>query len=67
MRQFDRAYADMAKAKQIGSGKPTKTAALTAAPPQRKTSPVTVGNALNVAASDRFLDVPAQTIRSERR
>lgn len=65
MRQFDRAFADMTKAKRIGSANRTTVPVPTPAP--RKMSQVRVRDALNVAASDRFLDVPPQLVPSERR
>jgi hypothetical protein len=66
MRQFDRAFADMTKAKQIGTPKTTKVT--TPAPPPRRTSLGRLHNAvLNVASSDRFVDVPNQSFPSVRR
>jgi curved DNA-binding protein CbpA len=67
MRQFARAFADMTKAKLIASARPAKAAA--AVPPPRKISPVRVRDAaINIAASDRFLDVPSmQSMPSDRR
>src|SRR5437868_217909 len=58
MRQFARAFADMTRAKLIASARPAKAAAAVQAP--RKISPVRVRDAaINLAASDRFLDVPS--------
>jgi curved DNA-binding protein CbpA len=65
MRQFDRAFADMTKAKRIGSA--NRTTVPVPAPVPHKMSHVRVRDALNVAASDRFLDVPPQSVPSERR
>jgi len=66
MRQFGRAFADMTKAKLIASAKAAKTAAPVPAP--RRISPVRVHDAaVNLASSDRFLDVPIQSMPSERR
>ncbi len=68
MRQFDRAFADMNKAKGIeGLSRTTATAPVPApapAPAPRKMSPVRVRDALNVAASDRFLDPGIQSDRA---
>lgn len=68
MSQFDRAFADMTKAKRIASANRTKTTTATPVPPvpvpapgPRKFSPVRVRNALNIAASDRYLDPGIQT------
>ncbi|TMJ55715.1 MAG: hypothetical protein E6G85_03205 [Alphaproteobacteria bacterium] len=67
MHQFARAFADMTRAKLIASARAAKAAAPMPAP--HKTSPVRVRDAaINVAASDRFLDVPTmQSMPSERR
>ena len=66
MRQFDRAFADMTRAKLIGSAKGTRIMA--PAPAPHKPSPVRLRDAaLNIASSDRFLDVPTQSMPSERR
>jgi DnaJ domain len=65
MRQFDRAFADMTRAKRIEGANRTKTTA--PAPSQHGISPVRVRDALNVAASDRYLDVPVQSTPSEKR
>jgi curved DNA-binding protein CbpA len=62
MRQFDRAFADMARATRIGSAKRTKATAPPPAP--RRTSPVRVRDVLNVATSDRYLDPGIQSDRS---
>jgi curved DNA-binding protein CbpA len=76
MRQFDRAFADMTKAKRIESSNRSKTTVPAPAPGPgpRRISPVRVRDALNVAASDRYvaasdryLDVPTQSMPSERR
>jgi tetratricopeptide (TPR) repeat protein len=75
MRQFDRAFADMTRAKRIGNANRTTTPApMPAAAPHRPSSPVRVHDAINVAASDRFvaasdrfLDVPSQSMPLERR
>jgi curved DNA-binding protein CbpA len=69
MRQFDRAFADMTKAKRIESSNRSKTTVPAPAPGPgpRRISPVRVHDALNVAASDRYLDVPTQSMPSERR
>jgi curved DNA-binding protein CbpA len=66
MRQFDRAFADMTRAKHIASPSQAKTTA--PAPAPHRISPVRVRNAvLNLAASDRYLDVPSQSMPSEKR
>jgi DnaJ domain len=65
MRQLDRAFADMTSAKRIEGANRTRTAA--PAPPPQRISPVGVRDALNVAASDRYLDVPIQSTPSEKR
>jgi curved DNA-binding protein CbpA len=67
MRQFDRAFADMTKAKRIESTSRTVPPAPVLAPSPRRTQPVRVRDALNVAASDRYLDVPSQSVPSEKR
>ena len=60
MRQFDRAFADMTRAKLIGSAKGTRIMAPAPAPAPHKPSPVRLRDAaLNIASSDRFLDVPS--------
>jgi tetratricopeptide (TPR) repeat protein len=66
MSQFDRAFADLTKAKRIASANRTKSATATPvpAPAPPKFSPVRVRNALNVAASDRYLDPGIQSDRS---
>ena len=63
MRQFGRAFADMTRAKRIESANRTRTTA----PPPHGISPDRVRDALNVAASDRYLDVPVQSTPSEKR
>jgi curved DNA-binding protein CbpA len=63
MRQFGRAFANMTMAKRIESLSRSKTPA---APPHRISS-VRVRDALNIAASDRYVDVPIQSMPSERR
>src|SRR5271169_499312 len=65
MRQFDRAFADMTSAKRIEGSNRTKTTA--PAPAPHRISPVRVRDALNIAASDRYLDVPIQSTPSEKR
>jgi curved DNA-binding protein CbpA len=65
MRQFDRAFADMTSAKRIEGLNRTKTTA--PAPAPHRISPVRVRDALNIAASDRYLDVPIQSTPSEKR
>jgi curved DNA-binding protein CbpA len=62
MRQFDRAFADMTRAKRIEGSNRTKTTASA-----HRISPVRVRDTLNIAASDRYLDVPIQSTPSERR
>ena len=66
MRQFARAFADMTRAKLIASARAAKAAAPM---PPRRISPVRIRDAaINLAASDRFLDVPTmQSMPSERR
>ena len=66
MRQFARAFADMTRAKLIASARAAKAAAPM---PPRRISPVRIRDAaINLAASDRFLDVPTmQSTPSERR
>ncbi|WJR76292.1 DnaJ domain-containing protein [Bradyrhizobium sp. NP1] len=59
MRNFDRAYADMAHAKRIGSTSHAKVP-LPVPAPRRLTPPMQSRNAFTVAASDRFIDAPAQ-------
>ena len=65
LRQFDRAFADMTRAKRIEGA--NRTAPPVLAPPPRRTPPVRVRDALNIAASDRYLDVPIQSTPSEKR
>jgi tetratricopeptide (TPR) repeat protein len=67
MRQFDRAFADMTKAKRIGNANRTTTPTPMPAAAPHRPSPVRVRDAINVAASDRFLDVPSQSMPLERR
>jgi curved DNA-binding protein CbpA len=67
MRQFDRAFADMTSAKRIEGSNRTKTTAPAPAPAPHRISPVRVRDALNIAASDRYLDVPIQSTPSEKR
>jgi curved DNA-binding protein CbpA len=73
MRQFDRAFADMTRAKRIENSSRIKTTAPAPMPGPRRISPVRVRDALNVAASDRYLaasdrylDVPIQSMPSVR-
>jgi curved DNA-binding protein CbpA len=57
MGQFGRAFADMTMAKRIGSSiRPKATVPL---PAPRRTSSVTVRDALHVAADDHYAEVPA--------
>lgn len=63
MRQFGRAFAELTKAKRIGSANRTRVPT----PAPHKMSQVRVRDALNIAASDRFRDVPPQLVPSERR
>jgi tetratricopeptide (TPR) repeat protein len=62
MGQFDRAFADMTRAKRIGSvSRPKATIPL---PAPRRTSSVTVRDALNIAAGDHYAEVPALSMPS---
>jgi curved DNA-binding protein CbpA len=65
MRQFDRAFADMTRAKLIGSVNRTKASPQLTAP--RRTSSLRVRDALDMAASDHYLDPGIQSLPSERR
>jgi tetratricopeptide (TPR) repeat protein len=65
MRQFDRAFADMTRAKRIEGANRTKITA--PAPQPHRISSVRVRDALNIAASDRYLEVPIQSTPSEKR